>query len=107
MNLWRYSIGTPIAQWLKTNQLFRSGFLFEHVADIFRMITLSRFGGYYLDLDVIVQKNIDDLGENFIGKDWGSVVNTAFLHLSSDGIGKEIMQQYFRLISFGFYAEIV
>lgn len=95
MNLWRYSIGTPIAEWLKTDQLFKSAYLFEHIADIFRMITLFRFGGYYMDLDVIVLKNIDDLGENFIGNDWGFVLNTAFLHLNNYGIGKEILQRYF------------
>lgn len=96
MNLWTYSIGTPIAEWLQTNQLFRSGYLFEHIADIFRMITLDRFGGYCMDLDVVVQKSIDNLGQNFIGNDWGSVINTAFLHLKNCGIGKEILQRYFR-----------
>lgn len=103
MNLWRYSIGTPINEWMKTNQLFESNYLFEHIADIFRMVTLHKFGGYCMDLDVVVQKNIDDLGENFIGNDWGSVVNTAFLHLNNHGIGKRILQQYFRQVCYKFF----
>lgn len=95
MNLWRYSFNSPIAGWLKTNKLFESDFLFEHMSDIVRAITLYKYGGYHMDLDVVVQKNIDDLGENFIADDWATVVNSAFLHLNNHGIGREISQRFF------------
>lgn len=96
INLWRYSVGTPIAEWLNSNKLFESSFLFEHMSDIVRAISLYRYGGYHMDLDVIVQKNIDQLGENFIGDDWSTVINGAFMHLNNFGIGKEILQRFFK-----------
>lgn len=95
MNLWRYSFETPLFDWLKGNQLFDSTYLFEHMSDIVRAMTLYKYGGYHFDLDVIVQKNIDGLGEDFIGDDWSTVVNGAVLHFNNYGIGREISQRFF------------
>lgn len=95
INLWRYSIDTPIVEWMKTKELFESSYLFEHMSDIVRALTMYRYGGYHMDLDVIVQKNIDNLGEDFIGDDWSEVINGAFMHLNNFGIGREILQRFF------------
>lgn len=95
MNLWRYSFDTPIFDWLRTNKLFESAYLFEHMSDIVRALTLYRYGGYHFDLDIIVQRNIDDLGNDFIGDDWATVVNGAVMHLNNYGIGREMSQRFF------------
>lgn len=95
VNLWRYSYDTPISDWLKTNKLFESEYLFEHMSDIVRAITLYKYGGYHMDLDVVVQKNIDDLGEDFIGDDHATVINGAVLHFNNYGIGREMSQRFF------------
>lgn len=96
VDLWRYSTDTPIYNWMRSNQLFESEFLFEHISDIVRTLTLFKYGGYHMDLDVIVQKNIDDLGEDFIPDDWEATVNGAVLHLNNFGIGREILERFFR-----------
>ncbi|XP_031631936.1 lactosylceramide 4-alpha-galactosyltransferase-like [Contarinia nasturtii] len=95
MNIWRYSSDTPISSWLTSSKLFDSMFLYEHMSDIVRAMTLYRYGGYHMDLDVIVQKNIDELGENFIGDDWATVINGAVMHLNNHGVGREISQRFF------------
>lgn len=95
MNLWRYSFETPLFDWLKGNKLFDSAYLFEHMSDIVRAMTLYKYGGYHIDLDVIFQKNIDDLGEDFIGDDWSTVVNGAVIHFNNYGIGREISKRFF------------
>lgn len=96
INLWRYSNDTPIAHWLKTKQLFESAYLFEHMSDIVRAITMYKYGGYHLDLDVVMQKSLDDLGEDFIADDWATVVNGAILHLNNFGIGREVSERFFK-----------
>lgn len=96
INLWRYSANTPAGEWLKTNELFESSYLFEHMSDIVRAITLYRFGGYHMDLDMIVQRNVDALGENFIGDDWSTVINSAFIHLNNFGIGRRVLDGFFK-----------
>lgn len=96
VNLWRYASGTKLYEWLMTDELFESSFVFEHMSDIVRALSLYRYGGYHMDLDVIVLKNMDELGENFVGDDWGDVINAAVMHLNNYGIGREAIELFFR-----------
>lgn len=96
MNLWRFSDQTPLSKWMKNNTIFESHYLIEHISDIFRVVTLYKYGGLYLDLDVIVMKNTDELGEDFIGDDWFEVANNAVLHANTFGIGHNIMDKSLR-----------
>lgn len=95
VDLWRYSKNTDIYDWLSSNKLFDSMYLFEHLSDIVRMLSLYNYGGYHLDLDVIVLKNLDELGENFVSRD-GPYINNAILHLHNYGIGKQLLQLFFK-----------
>lgn len=95
MNVWQYSRNTEIYEWLKTDKLLESSFFPEHLSDIVRALSLFRYGGYHLDLDVVVQKSFDDLGEDFISDDWGDIINGAVMHLNNYGIGREILEGFF------------
>lgn len=90
-----YSGNTEIYEWLKTDKLLESSFFPEHLSDIVRALSLFRYGGYHLDLDVVVQKSFDDLGEDFISDDWGDIINGAVMHLNNYGIGREILEGFF------------
>lgn len=59
-------------------------------------MTLYKFGGLYLDLDVIVLKNMDYLGEDFVGDDCYGVANNAVMHASVNGSGREVMDKSLR-----------
>lgn len=96
MNLWRYANGTKLHEWLMTDELFDSSFVFEHMSDIVRALSLYRYGGYHMDLDVVVLKNMDELGVNFVADDWGDVINAAVLHLHNHGIGRESIELFFK-----------
>lgn len=96
VDLWRYSENSEIFDWLSSNQLFDSSYLFEHMSDIVRALSLHRYGGYHVDLDVIVLKNLDKLGDNFVGDDWATVVNGAIIHLHNHGIGKKVLHLFFK-----------
>ncbi|XP_031639230.1 lactosylceramide 4-alpha-galactosyltransferase-like [Contarinia nasturtii] len=102
MNLWQYSMDTPVEDWSKTNKLFQSNYLYEHMSDYLRALTLYKFGGFYLDLDVVVQKNFDDLGEDFVVDDWGTVLATSIIHLKNNGVGWEIARRYLEQLTRNF-----
>lgn len=66
------------------------------MSDFLRLIVLYKFGGIYLDLDVVVQKNLDELPANFVGKEsfWKNdddSLNGAILGFQDD-IGHKIMK---------------
>ncbi|XP_031632002.1 lactosylceramide 4-alpha-galactosyltransferase-like [Contarinia nasturtii] len=102
IDLWRYSKDTPGEAWINTNKLFQSNYLYEHMSDYLRVLTLYKFGGFYLDLDVVVQKNFDDLGEDFVVDDWSTVLATSIMHLNNDGIGWEIATEYLERLTKNF-----
>lgn len=96
MDLWRYSMNSPIEEWSTSNQLFDSHFLYEHMSDILRILSLYRYGGIYLDLDVVVQMNFDDMGDDFIVDDWDAVIATSIINLNNYGIGQEVSRGYLK-----------
>ena len=54
----KYFIGTPLEQ-LVTDGIFKkSNFSYHHMSDALRIALLYRFGGIYLDLDVIVFRSL-------------------------------------------------
>lgn len=68
----------------------------EHLSDVLRAVTLLKYGGFYLDLDVVVQKSFDNLEENFIGNDWSEVVAGGVMHLNNYGIGSYVIEKYLK-----------
>ncbi|XP_022909611.2 lactosylceramide 4-alpha-galactosyltransferase-like [Onthophagus taurus] len=61
---------TEIEGLFKKHLIETSDYFVEHFSDAFRVIVLMKFGGIYMDSDVIVLKSLDDLGGNFIGKEF-------------------------------------
>lgn len=53
VNLEEFSIGTPLQEFMALNMLGKSKYPIEHTSDILRILTLYKYGGAYLDLDVI------------------------------------------------------
>ncbi|XP_076225440.1 lactosylceramide 4-alpha-galactosyltransferase-like isoform X2 [Nomia melanderi] len=68
-----YVMGTPLEQWYKSGVLKRSQWPRNHMSDILRYLTLWKFGGIYLDLDVVVITSLEHLS-NFAGaEDWNHI----------------------------------
>lgn len=53
INLWTYSLNTPLEDWFLSDKLFMSQYLNSHVSDFLRYVTLYKFGGTYLDLGTL------------------------------------------------------
>ncbi|XP_055297542.1 lactosylceramide 4-alpha-galactosyltransferase-like [Sitodiplosis mosellana] len=69
MNLDTFVKGTPAEDFYRSGRIFSSTHLVEHMSDFLRLLVLYKYGGIYLDTDAIVQKNMDGLPANFLGKE--------------------------------------
>lgn len=66
-NLKRYVQDTKVEGLWVNGDIQNSNYPITHASDILRFLTLWKYGGIYLDLDVIVTKNLSTLPENFAG----------------------------------------
>ncbi|XP_053970922.1 lactosylceramide 4-alpha-galactosyltransferase-like [Hylaeus volcanicus] len=68
-----YVKDTPLELWYKSGMLRTSQWPRSHMSDMLRYLTLWKYGGIYLDLDVIVTTSLERL-TNFAGaEDWDDV----------------------------------
>lgn len=84
-----YSKGTAVQSML-LNDLKKSKFQIQHIADILRILTLNKWGGIYLDTDTIVTKSLDELPSNFVAKETEKHVASGILSFAKDEIGTNV-----------------
>lgn len=58
INFVKFAVETPLQEFVKSNTIFRSYFPVSHASDLLRFLTLWKFGGTYLDLDIVLMKLI-------------------------------------------------
>lgn len=92
VNLTTYSAKTPMELWFQTDQIFLSKYLNSHTSDFLRFISMYKFGGIYLDLDVIVQKNFNSLPKNFAAAQNAHFLAIGAIGFESNGIGHKIAE---------------
>uniref|UniRef100_A0A1B0EZZ0 Alpha 1,4-glycosyltransferase domain-containing protein n=2 Tax=Lutzomyia longipalpis TaxID=7200 RepID=A0A1B0EZZ0_LUTLO len=92
VNLWDYAIGTPIYNWIRDGQIFYSSYMNSHVSDFLRYLSLYKWGGTYLDLDVIVKVNFDTVPSNYAGAESENYVAAGIINLDHDGFGHEVAE---------------
>lgn len=69
----RYVKDTPFEVWYTSGMLKKSHWPASHMSDMLRYLTLWKYGGIYLDLDVVVISSLENL-TNFAGaEDWDDV----------------------------------
>ena len=56
VSLEKYFEDTPLRAWYKTGLLRTSHWPRSHASDVLRYLTLWKYGGTYLDLDVVVTR---------------------------------------------------
>jgi lactosylceramide 4-alpha-galactosyltransferase len=64
--------------------LRKSKYFLEHTSDVYRLILLWKYGGTYLDTDIIVRRPIAVLGENFVCAESKFAVSNAVINFNSN-----------------------
>lgn len=102
VNLSTYAQETPLDVWMQTGEIFRSRYMNSHLSDIMRYLTLFKYGGTYLDLDVVVLKSFDTLEPNYAGAESPRWVAAGVMNFEPDGHGHELAEMCVRdlLINF-------
>lgn len=81
LNITQYAEKTPLQEWIKNGALYRSMYMNAHTSDVLRYLTLWKFGGTYLDLDVVVRRPLDSISSNYAGAETNITINCAVLNL--------------------------
>lgn len=90
LNLLRYAAGSPIEKWIKLGKIYKSKYLFPHASDLLRYLTLYKYGGIYLDLDVVVLRSLEKMPPNFTGAETSTFLACGVMRMSSTGEGHRI-----------------
>ncbi|XP_064541177.1 lactosylceramide 4-alpha-galactosyltransferase-like isoform X2 [Drosophila montana] len=96
LNISNYARDTPIEDWIKKGDLLNSGFPMQHTADLLRLISLYRFGGIYLDMDVVVLRSLENVPLNYVGAHDNITLGNAVISLEPTGKGHEIAELFLR-----------
>lgn len=95
INIELFVAGTEAEEFYSSRKLFKSKYLVNNVSNLLRILVLHVYGGIYFDLDVIVQRNLDELTGNFCGKETKVSINQAVIGLERYGeLSTEFLVNY-------------
>ncbi|XP_072381532.1 lactosylceramide 4-alpha-galactosyltransferase-like [Diabrotica undecimpunctata] len=83
----KYTNGTPVEALYKSGRIEGSKYVTSHASDVLRYLTLWKYGGIYLDLDVIIIKSLEDLKPNYAGLQSRTDVAAGVISFDPDGKG--------------------
>lgn len=85
LNLTQYAQHTPLAEWIKTGELFNSAYVNSHTSDILRYLSLWKYSGTYLDLDIVMLKPLKTLLKpNYAGAESKKFVAAGIINLEEE-----------------------
>ncbi|KAJ8728399.1 hypothetical protein PYW08_016784 [Mythimna loreyi] len=87
-----YARNTPLEALVASAPFNRSKWQVEHTSDILRYLTLYKWGGVYLDTDMLVVKSLTPLGHNWVAKESNDLVNAAVIAISMDHLGRKLAE---------------
>ncbi|XP_069685761.1 lactosylceramide 4-alpha-galactosyltransferase-like [Periplaneta americana] len=98
VRLWRVDIArlfanTPLEKWNFWQQIVSSQWPSEHASDVLRFLTLWKYGGTYLDLDVILLKSLEGLSSNYVGVESSDNLASGVLNFATEGVGHDVATQ--------------
>lgn len=95
LNYKAYTKDTPLEDLYESGRIEASNYAMSHASDVLRYLTLWKYGGIYLDLDVVVIKNLESLPPNFSGCE--SMENVAAgimgFESNSSGLGNSLAEE--------------
>lgn len=73
-----------------------ASYLFSHISDFLRYLTLYRYGGIYLDMDVVMLRSMEEVPPNFTGAESNTHLAAGVMSLAHNGFGHEIAESCLR-----------
>lgn len=101
VNFENYVKGTPLERWYRTGALKKSLWPTSHASDVMRYLTLWKYSGTYLDLDVVVLKSLSTLS-NYAGAESPRNIGAGVINLDSSNTGRSIAHLFLRELLTGF-----
>ncbi|CAH2037131.1 unnamed protein product, partial [Iphiclides podalirius] len=101
-----YAKGTPAEQVVVSGALNGSLWKISHASDLLRFLTLHKWGGVYLDLDVVVARRFDTLASNWAARESDTHVATGALAFSRDEVGRAVATAAAREIQTNFRGDL-
>lgn len=80
INLGDYVTGTPLESWYYCTEWNRGPFALAHLSDALRFLSLSKYGGYYSDLDMIQLRPITS-HRNFLVAEDDDKLGSSVIHV--------------------------
>lgn len=68
-------------------------YVLSHISDFLRYLTLWRWGGTYLDMDIVMLRSMEELPPNYTGAESNTHLAAGIMNFDSDGFGHEIAYQ--------------
>lgn len=84
LDMEEFAAGSPMEDFIKSGNLSMSNFRLPHTSDVLRLLTLWRYGGTYLDTDMIVMKSLNSIPPNFACPESEDYMNGAILNFNSN-----------------------
>ncbi|KAL5279635.1 hypothetical protein ACFFRR_003931 [Megaselia abdita] len=90
-DMWEYTKNSSAVDFMESGGLFDSKFLPVHMSDFLRLLSIWKYGGIYMDTDIIVKRTFENLPLNYGGiEEHGVDLNNGLLSLAPNGNGHEI-----------------
>lgn len=98
LNMATFAVGTPLEKFFRDNTLRNSSFIVEHTSDVLRLLTLYKYGGTYLDSDVVVMDSLNDLPRNYLGSEGDGYIANGVINLQATGYGHMVAEAFLKLV---------
>lgn len=95
-----FTDGTPLHNFFNSNALDNSLHPVYHSTEILKYLTLNKWGGVYLDTNMVVVKSFKDLPLNWIARENEDELGTAAMALTRDNTGGLISKAAIRYVIF-------
>lgn len=82
-----------IEAFLAKQDIFRASFA-EELSDLARLLLVQRYGGIYMDSDIIIFKKLSELGTNWLSLEHDGLISNCIFHINNYGDGQLFTHQY-------------
>ncbi|KAL4704444.1 hypothetical protein ACJJTC_014376 [Scirpophaga incertulas] len=106
INVIQYSKGTPLEAFVARGALNRTKWRISHASDVLRYLTLFKWGGVYLDLDVVVARPLYSLSRNWAARENEYSVAAGAMAFSKDNVGRYIAEAAIRDIKRNYRGDV-